>query len=234
MSSLKSGSSGCIGLPCLCSKLAMYACNSFDGSGCMGMALIMLPVDPFGPSEVRRVERALIEEYRAMVLRALEMPSLHDAAVAIELPDLVRELLQRSEAAAEWLAFEITESDVMADAGGAIRILHNLREMGIRFAIDDFGTGYSSLAYLNRLDVDEVKIDRSFIGTMTVDASSAAIVRATIDLGHGLGLLVVAEGVEDAAILEALRALRCDLAQGFLFAKPMPAAQIEEWLVAAR
>jgi len=91
MSSLKSGSSGCIGLPCLCSKLAMYACNSFDGSGCMGMALIMLPVDPFGPSEVRRVERALIEEYRAMVLRALEMPSLHDAAVAIaELPDLVR------------------------------------------------------------------------------------------------------------------------------------------------
>src|SRR5438552_6702784 len=81
MSSLKSGSSGCIGLPCLCSKLAMYACNSFDGSGCMGMALIMLPVDPFGPSEVRRVERALIEEYRAMVLRALEMPSLHDAAV---------------------------------------------------------------------------------------------------------------------------------------------------------
>ena len=65
-------------------------------------------------------------------------------------------------------------------------------------------------------------------------ASSAAIVRATIDLGHGLGLLVVAEGVEDAAILEALRALRCDLAQGFLFAKPMPAAQIEEWLVAAR
>ena len=91
MSSLKSGSSGCIGLPCLCSKLAMYACNSFDGSGCMGMALIMLPVDPFGPSEVRRVERALIEEYRAMVLRALEMPSLHDAAVGIaELPDLVR------------------------------------------------------------------------------------------------------------------------------------------------
>ena len=79
-----------------------------------------------------------------------------------------------------------------------------------------------------------MKIDRSFIGTMTVDASSAAIVRATIDLGHGLGLLVVAEGVEDAAILEALRALRCDLAQGFLFAKPMPAAQIEEWLVAAR
>ena len=91
MSSLKSGSSGCIGLPCLCSKSAMYACNSFDGSGCMGMTLIMLPVDPFGPSEVRRVERALIEEYRAMVLRALEMPSLHDAAVVIaELPDLVR------------------------------------------------------------------------------------------------------------------------------------------------
>jgi len=122
----------------------------------------------------------------------------------------------------------------MADPKGAIEILAKLRALGVRMAIDDFGTGYSSLAYLNRLDVDEVKIDRSFIGTMTVDASSAAIVRATIDLGHGLGLLVVAEGVEDAATLEALRALRCDLAQGFLFAKPMPAAQIEEWVVAAR
>jgi len=160
----------------------------------------------------------------------LSMRTLHDA----ELPQIVRDLLAASRCEPGWLDLEITESDVMADPKGAIEILAKLRALGVRMAIDDFGTGYSSLAYLNRLDVDEVKIDRSFIGTMTVDASSAAIVRATIDLGHGLGLLVVAEGVEDAAILEALRALRCDLAQGFLFAKPMPAAQIEEWLVAAR
>src|SRR5438067_4648004 len=155
----------------------------------------------------------------------LPMRTLHDG----ELPDLVRELLQRSEAQADWLTFEITENDVMADAGGAIRILHNLREMGIRFAIDDFGTGYSSLAYLQRLDVNSVKIDRSFVMAMDQE-SSATIVRATIDLAHALGLQVVAEGVETPEALTTLTALRCDFAQGFHFARPMPAADLLPWM----
>jgi len=117
----------------------------------------------------------------------------------------------------------------MADAGGAIRILHNLREMGIRFAIDDFGTGYSSLAYLQRLDVQAVKIDRSFVMAMTHEAS-ATIVRATIDLAHALGLQVIAEGVETSDAVATLTSLGCDFAQGFHFARPMPATDLVRWL----
>ena len=159
----------------------------------------------------------------------LSMRTLHDA----ELPQIVRDLLRSTRCEPAWLDLEITESDVMADPKGAIEILARLRALGVRVAIDDFGTGYSSLAYLNRLDVDEVKIDRSFVGTMTVDASSAAIVQATIQLGHGLGLEVVAEGVEDVATLEALKALHCDRAQGFLFSRALPAIEIEAWMAVA-
>ena len=161
----------------------------------------------------------------------LSMRTLHDA----ELPKMVRDLLRMSRCEPSALDLEITESDVMADPKGAIEILARLRALGVRVSIDDFGTGYSSLAYLNRLDVDAVKIDRSFVGTMIVDNSSAAIVRATIELGHGLGLLVVAEGVEDEATHRALSALRCDLAQGYFFGRPAPAAAVESLLgVAAK
>jgi diguanylate cyclase (GGDEF)-like protein len=159
----------------------------------------------------------------------LSMRTLHDA----ELPQIVRDLLRASGCEPSVLDLEITESDVMADPKGAIEILARLRALGVRVSIDDFGTGYSSLAYIHRLDVDEVKIDRSFVGTMTVDGASAAIVRATIELAHGLGLEVVAEGVEDAETYEALRKLGCDRAQGYFFSKPLPAADLEAWMGAA-
>jgi EAL domain-containing protein (putative c-di-GMP-specific phosphodiesterase class I) len=96
--------------------------------------------------------------------------------------------------------------------------------MGVRIAIDDFGTGYSSLAYLGRLPVDTVKIDRAFVARLTTDPADAIIVRSTIDLGHNLGLRVVAEGVEDTETRDALQALGCDLAQGFLWSRAVPAA----------
>jgi EAL domain-containing protein (putative c-di-GMP-specific phosphodiesterase class I) len=102
--------------------------------------------------------------------------------------------------------------------------------MGIRLSIDDFGTGYSSLAYLQRLPVDDIKVDRSFVLNMLKNPSDEAIVRSTIELAHNLGLRAIAEGVEDRATLNALRALGCDLAQGYFLGSPMPLDELTEWL----
>ena len=100
--------------------------------------------------------------------------------------------------------------------------------MGV--SVDDYGTGYSSLAYLKRLPVSELKIDRSFVRHMTEDAADAVIVRSTIDLGHNLGLRVVAEGVESQEAWGVLTAMGCDVAQGYYLSRPLPAAQLEQWL----
>jgi EAL domain-containing protein (putative c-di-GMP-specific phosphodiesterase class I) len=109
-------------------------------------------------------------------------------------------------------------------------VLEELAAMGIRLSIDDFGTGYSSLAYLKRLPVAEIKIDRSFVMTMDIDEDDATIVRSTIELGRNLGLEVVAEGVETEATLDRLRALGCTLAQGYHLSRPVPAEELEAWL----
>ena len=102
--------------------------------------------------------------------------------------------------------------------------------MGIRLSIDDFGTGYSSLAYLKRLPVNELKIDKSFVMGLTRDQDDAAIVRATIDLAHHMGLVVTAEGVEQASVLKALRHLGCDMAQGYYISPPLPADELARWI----
>jgi EAL domain-containing protein (putative c-di-GMP-specific phosphodiesterase class I) len=107
-----------------------------------------------------------------------------------------------------------------------MRILTSLERMGVRLAIDDFGTGYSSLAYLRRLPAQEIKIDRSFVIDMPSAASDAVIVRSTIDLGHNLGMRVVAEGVETQEAFELLAAVECDLGQGYYMGRPMPADQL--------
>ena len=119
------------------------------------------------------------------------------------------------------LTLEITETSLMSDPNGSVVALHRLRELGVRVAVDDLGTGYSSLAYLQRLPVDEIKIDRSFLAEFS-HPQARAVVRAIIDLGHGLGRHVVAEGIEDEETFQALRELGCDTAQGFWLARPLP------------
>lgn len=160
----------------------------------------------------------------------LSMRTLHDP----ELPQLAHDLIERAGVPPELVTFEITETDIMADAEGAMRGLKALRALGVKIAIDDFGTGYSSLAYLHRLAVDAVKIDRSFVAQITSDENSAAIVRATADLGHALGLEVVAEGVEDALAWSRVRSVSCDSAQGYHIGRPMKGADMVSWVDAWR
>jgi EAL domain-containing protein (putative c-di-GMP-specific phosphodiesterase class I) len=102
--------------------------------------------------------------------------------------------------------------------------------MGVGISIDDFGTGYSSLAYLKRLPVDELKIDKSFVSHMAVDDNDATIVRSTIGLAHDLGLRVVAEGIEDQATWDLLIELGCDVAQGYYINRPLPSSELGQWL----
>jgi diguanylate cyclase (GGDEF)-like protein len=142
-----------------------------------------------------------------------------------ELPNRLDAILARHGVDARALCLEITESAIMDEPQRAEATLNALSAAGFKLSIDDFGTGYSSLAYLKRLPVDELKIDKSFVMAMEGDADDAKIVRSTIDLAHNLGLSVVAEGVENAAVLQQLRALDCDEAQGYHMSKPMPAAE---------
>jgi diguanylate cyclase len=145
-------------------------------------------------------------------------------------PDMVEGTVAATGVDASRIKLEITESAVMAEPAHVLQTMHRLRSAGIRFSIDDFGTGYSSLSYLQRLPVEEIKIDRSFVGQLTVHEGSAAIVRATIELGIGLGLEVVAEGVEDAATWTFLNRIGCSTAQGYFMSRPLPAGEVEAWL----
>jgi predicted signal transduction protein with EAL and GGDEF domain len=156
----------------------------------------------------------------------LSMRSLHDE----DLPDTIAELLTATRTPANLLVLEITESTLMADPTRTLAILERLRAMNVRVAIDDFGTGHSSLTYLKRLLVDELKIDRSFVKDIVTDATDRIIVRSTIDLAHGLGLRVVAEGVEDAITRALLADLGCDEAQGFHIGRPLRGHDLTHWL----
>jgi diguanylate cyclase (GGDEF)-like protein len=146
------------------------------------------------------------------------------------LPDLVQRLLAEHGVPAALLRLEVTESAVMGDAARCMAVLQRLHDLGLKLSIDDFGTGYSSMAYLRRLPVDELKVDRSFVLGMTTNAADAVLVRTAIDLGHNLGLTVVAEGVEGAEHVSALQALGCDIAQGYHYARPMPGNEMSALL----
>jgi diguanylate cyclase (GGDEF)-like protein len=166
----------------------------------------------------------------------MELPVAVNLAAAnivdTTLPESVAHILQRWEVPGRLLECEISEDTVMGDPRRAGDVLERLRELGVRLSLDDFGTGHSSLSYLKRLPLDEVKIDRSFVIGMADDPSDAAIVRSTIDLARHLGLEVVAEGVETTEVLDVLAALQCDVAQGFLLSRPLPAAEFDGWLAA--
>lgn len=147
-----------------------------------------------------------------------------------QLPYQIEKLIQDSNLEGNWLGLEITESMIMSDSARAMEVLLKLNRMGIRLSIDDFGTGYSSLGYLKRLPVQEIKIDKMFIQDMIQDEESAVIVHSTIELGHNLGLTVVAEGVENKETLDQLTDLCCDTAQGFFISRPMPAEKLLQWM----
>jgi EAL domain-containing protein (putative c-di-GMP-specific phosphodiesterase class I) len=147
----------------------------------------------------------------------------------LEFPQRLDALLLKHNVPASAFCLEITESAIMDDPLRAEATLNRLHERGFKLSIDDFGTGYSSLAYLKRLPVDELKIDKSFVMAMEKDDDDAKIVRSTIDLAHNLGLSVVAEGVENAIIYNRLKELRCDEAQGYFMSKPLPAMEFNAW-----
>jgi EAL domain-containing protein (putative c-di-GMP-specific phosphodiesterase class I) len=152
--------------------------------------------------------------------------SLHD-------PELVRHVadqLARWDLPAHMLEVEITEGALMVDPPRALETVSKLHEMGVLISIDDFGTGYSSLGYLKRLPVDQIKIDQSFVTDMSINEDDAFIVRYVIDLGHSLGLEVVAEGIETQETYDLLDTMGCDVAQGSLIGRPMSPQQLEELL----
>jgi len=156
----------------------------------------------------------------------LSMWNLHDPA----LPDRVAALLHAHGLAPAWLRLELTESALMADTDRTMDVLARLAALGVHLAVDDFGSGYSSLAYLKKLPVDELKIDKGFVREMATDETDRAIVASTVGMGHALGLRVVAEGIEDQATWELLAGMGCDMAQGYYVARPLPPDALVRWL----
>jgi diguanylate cyclase (GGDEF)-like protein len=152
------------------------------------------------------------------------------ALVEPTLPDDVAASLARHHLPATALCVEVTESSIMADPKRAIEVLERIQATGVTIAVDDFGTGYSSLAYLKGLPVRELKIDKSFVLTMRDQATDSAIVQTIVDLARNLDLAVCAEGVEDAEVAELLRQKGCDLAQGYHYARPLPADAFLAWI----
>lgn len=145
-------------------------------------------------------------------------------------PDSVSSILEETGLPAKRLKLELTESVIMADVEEALDVLSRLNEIGVMLAIDDFGTGYSSLSYLQRLDVDVLKVDRSFITNMTQRSGDAVIVEAIITLAHNFGMKVIAEGVETKEQVDFLKVLKCDQIQGYYYAKPLPEEELPNFL----
>lgn len=151
-----------------------------------------------------------------------------------QLADEITVLLERHQLNSRFVTFEITESSMMDNPENSIKVLNELSDIGVAISVDDFGTGFSSLAYLKQLPVNELKIDKSFVLEMERNDSDAVIVHSTIELGHNLGLYVVAEGVEDQQTCDILKHYGCDLAQGYFIAHPLPANEFMTWLKAHR
>jgi EAL domain-containing protein (putative c-di-GMP-specific phosphodiesterase class I) len=153
-----------------------------------------------------------------------------DDIADVRLDSRVASLLTRHQLPPALLTLEVTESGFIEDPTRALRMLDAIAALGVSLSIDDFGTGYSSLSHLARMPVHEVKIDRSFVQGLESDPEFASVVRSAIDMGHGLGLKVVAEGIETEEAAARLRDFGCDVAQGYLYAKPMPLPAFETWL----
>ena len=157
----------------------------------------------------------------------LSVLNLQDSGLIKE----VQACFSRYELSDNCLTFEITESAMMINPVSAMKTLKSLEEMGLKLVVDDFGTGFSSLTYLKQLPVEKLKLDKSFVISLDKDSNDEVIVRSTIELAHNLGLQVVAEGVESKASWDILKALNCDIAQGYYMSKPKPAVELTQWLL---
>ena len=144
-------------------------------------------------------------------------------------PQEVAGLLAEYDVDPRLLCIEVTETSVMQDATKSAQTLKALHSLGVRLSIDDYGTGYASMVYLKDLPIDELKIDRSFVMDMMHDRQQLVLTQSVIELGHNLGLSVVAEGVEDLAVGRALRDSGCDVAQGYFYSRPVPPEEILDW-----
>jgi EAL domain-containing protein (putative c-di-GMP-specific phosphodiesterase class I) len=183
-------------------------------------------------SWVLRRACAQAEVWRRAAGRGLTM-AVNVSARQLQDPGLVGEIataLQESALDPGALVLEITESATVEDTEGVITRLGELKALGVGLAIDDFGTGYSSLSYLRRFPVDQLKIDRSFVAGVATNAEDRAITASVINLGHALGIQVVAEGVETKEQLENLSAMGCDLAQGYNWLRPADTHHVSDWL----
>jgi EAL domain-containing protein (putative c-di-GMP-specific phosphodiesterase class I) len=185
----------------------------------------------------RWVLNAALQQYRAWRDAGLELPiavnlSVHDLQDRA-LPSYIALLLNRWDADCDCLVVELTESAIMGDPEQALQVLTELSVLGVKIAIDDFGIGYSSLGYLARLPVDQLKIDKSLITHMGEQERAIAIVRATVEMAHHLGVPVVAEGVEDQTTWDLLGALGTDGGQGYFVTPPLPPRALREWLTTA-
>lgn len=206
----------------------------------------LVPPDDFLPlAEASGLERLVTTRVLALALAqarawhdlGLHVPvSVNVTAADLLDPDFLPALragLAEHGVAPAGLVLEITERGVLDDAPVAAATLAGLARLGVGLSLDDFGTGYSSLAHLVRVPVTEVKIDRSFIANLGTDALATTVVRAVIDLGHGLCVQVVAEGVEDRETWETLTAMGCDQPQGWLVSRALPPVEATRWLRAA-
>ena len=203
---------------------------------------LLYPVDfiPFAEKTgfIRRLTRWTLDHAIAQGARWQSQGQALGLAVNISADDIadlrldsrIASLLTRHQLPPQLLTVEITESGFIEDPTRALRMLDAISALGVCLSIDDFGTGYSSLSHLASMPVDEVKIDRSFVQGLESDPEFAPVVRSAIDMGHGLGLKVVAEGIETEAAAARLREFGCDIGQGYLYAKPMPLAVFETWL----
>ncbi|HUL85737.1 MAG TPA: EAL domain-containing protein [Actinomycetota bacterium] len=203
----------------------------------------LLPPDEFIPLVektvllrplTRYVIVSVLQQWRAWADMGIRIPIAINISTRSlldqELPDQIEEELKRWDVPPAYLRLELTESFLMGDSGRSTLVLDRLARVGVGLSIDDFGTGYSSLSYLKRLAIEEIKIDRSFVTQMQVNANDSMIVRATVDLGRNLGLRVVAEGVEDLATFDQLRVFGCDEAQGYAISHPLSALEFTRWL----
>jgi diguanylate cyclase (GGDEF)-like protein/PAS domain S-box-containing protein len=175
---------------------------------------------------IRQCKEWQREGLRLGVSVNLSMWNLHDPA----LPERIARLLSDHGLSPALVRLELTESALMADTERTMDVLARLSALGLGLAVDDFGAGYSSLTYLKKLPVDDLKIDKSFVREMATDPTDAAIVAATVAMGHALGLRVVAEGIEDRATWDLLIGMGCDVAQGYHIARPLAADALVRWL----